>query len=126
MTEPRFLSVVEVERLHEIALERFGGSPGLRNKAGFESAVMHPQNIYFYGDGDMFEIAAAYCFHLAEAQAFLDGNKRTAAAAAIVFLDCNGYPLTGDAMCIHKALIDVAEKRVGKPELARLFKKLTA
>ncbi len=81
---------IEVERLHEIALERFGGSPGLRDKARFESAVMHPQNVFFYGRGSVFEIAAAYCFHLPEAQAFLDGNKRTGAAAAIVFLECNG------------------------------------
>jgi len=64
-------------------------------------------------------------FHLAESQAFVDGNKRTAAAAAIVFLDYNGYLLTGDEMKLYEALIAVAKKETGKPELAALFEELT-
>src|SRR5690606_3854541 len=85
MSEFVFLSVEEVEMLHQWSLGRFGGQDGIRDRNAFESAVYHPQNIYFYDQGDVFDIAAAYCYHIAQAQAFLDGNKRTAAAAAIVF-----------------------------------------
>jgi len=70
--------------------------------------VHHPKNIFYYDQGDLFDLAAAYCIHIAQAQAFLDGNKRTGAAAAIVFLDANGYPITGDSMRIHEGLIAVA------------------
>jgi hypothetical protein len=81
MSEPSFLTVAQVERLHEKLINRFGGSPGLRDRVLFESAVIQPRNVYYYGQGDLFDIAAAYAFHISEAQAFLDGNKRTGMAA---------------------------------------------
>jgi death-on-curing protein len=46
--------------------------------------------VYFYGDGDLYEIAAAYAFHIAESQAYLDGNKCTGVQAAVDFLEVNG------------------------------------
>ena len=98
MDEPLFLRVEDVEKLHAMSLQRFGGSEGLRDRNAFESAVHHPKNIFYYDQGDLFDMAAAYCVHIAQAQAFLDGNKRTGAAAALVFLDANGYPITGDSM----------------------------
>lgn len=80
MSEPRFLSFEEVEEIHRDAIEQFGGTLGIRDKGSLESAIFHPQNVYFYGGGDLFDIAAAYAYHIAEAQAFLDGNKRAAVA----------------------------------------------
>ena len=126
MSEFVFLSVEEVEMLHQWSLGRFGGQDGIRDRNAFESAVYHPQNIYFYDQGDVFDIAAAYCYHIAQAQAFLDGNKRTAAAAAIVFLEANGYPLKGDPMRIYEAMIRVANHESEKTELRELFRELTA
>jgi death-on-curing protein len=90
MSEPSFLAVEQVEILHRLALEQHGGQDGVRDRAAFEGAVMHPQNIWFYGQGDLFDVAAGYAFHLAESQAFLDGNKRTGMAAALTFLRVNG------------------------------------
>jgi len=87
---PAFLSVEQVAALHRVALERHGGPDGLRDPAAFESAVMQPRSVWFYAQGDLFDVAAAYAFHLAEAQAFLDGNKRTGMGAALVFLEGNG------------------------------------
>jgi len=52
----------------------------------WESAIAQPQNVYFNGGGDLYEIAAAYAFHIAESQAYLDGNKRTGVQAAVDFL----------------------------------------
>jgi len=126
VSEPCFLTIEQVEALHRRSLELFGGGEGTRDRSAFESAVVHPRNVYFYAQGDLFDVAAAYCFHLAQAQAFVDGNKRTGAAAALVFLELNGYPITGDSMRIHEALIAIARGQIGKPELAELLRELTA
>ncbi len=90
MNQPVFLSVQQVEALHDEAICQFGGTHGIRDRATLESAIFHPQNVFFYGKADLYEIAAAYAFHLAEAQAVLDGNKRVAVAAALTFLEANG------------------------------------
>jgi len=57
---PAFLSVEQVAALHRVALERHGGPDGLRDPAAFESAVMQPRNVWFYAQGDLFDVAAAY------------------------------------------------------------------
>ena len=89
-----------------------------------ESAVFHPQNVYFYGRGDLYDIAAAYAFHIAEAQAFLDGNKRAAVGAALTFLEGNGIPTDADSMPIYEAMIAIASKRISKSDLAALLRQL--
>lgn len=96
MSEPSFLSIEQVERLHENLINRFGGLHGLRDRLLFEGAVLHSRNVYFYGQGDVFDVAAACAFHISEAQAFLDGNKRTGMAAALVFLEGNGVAIPSD------------------------------
>jgi len=126
MNEPLFLRSVDVEKLHTMAVHRFGGSKGLRDRNAFESAVNQPKNIFYYEQGDLFDLAAAYCFHIAQAQAFFDGNKRTGAAAAIVFLDANDYPITGDSMRIHAALIAVAKGEMDRNGVAAVLRDLTA
>lgn len=124
MKGPGFLSVEEIEDIHRDAIGQFGGTLGVRDRGGLESAVFTPQNVYFYGGGDLFDIAAAYAFHIAEAQAFLDGNKRTAVGAALVFIEGNGVSTDADSMPIYDAMIAVAGKRMGKAEVAALLRKL--
>jgi death on curing protein len=87
MSDPIFLTVEQVKILHRIALDRHGGQDGVRDAATLDSAVIHPCNAWIYGHGDLFDIAAAYAFHLAQAQAFIDGNKRTGIGSALVFLE---------------------------------------
>jgi death-on-curing protein len=125
--EPRFLSRAEVDELHADSLHEFGGSAGLRDDSLVESALGAAKNEYFYGGGDIFAIAAAYAFHIAQNQAFLDGNKRTATASALIFLAMNGYArhhTTEERRSIYDALIAIAERRMDKPELAALFRRL--
>lgn len=81
-------------------------------------------NTWFYGRGDLYDVAAAYAFHIAEAQAFLDGNKRTAAATALAFLGMNGEPVLEDDGTIYQAMIDIANHRLDKPGLAAVFRRL--
>ncbi len=89
--EPVFLSLDEVLEIHEQQIERYGGSQGLRDGAGLESAVATPQATF---GGEFLPtsipaMAAAYLFHLCQNHAFIDGNKRVGAGAAITFLLMN-------------------------------------
>src|SRR5690349_1579837 len=89
MEVPLFLTRAQIERLHDKGLQKFGGSPGVGDEGLIQSALASAKNAYFYGGGDLFDIAAAYAFHLAQAQAFVDGNKRTGVGAALAFLAVN-------------------------------------
>ena len=125
MSEPVFLTIEQVKTLHRLALDRHGGQDGVRDAATLESAVMHPCNVWLYGQGDLFDIAAAYAFHLAQAQAFIDGNKRTGMAAALVFLEGNDLSVPQSTDELHAAMIAVAERRLDKLGLAALFRRLS-
>jgi death-on-curing protein len=88
-----------------------------------ESAIASAQNTFHYAHGELFDIAASYAFHLAEAQAFLDGNKRTAVAAAMVFLARNGMYVQPAKWQLYLAMIDIAQKQLTKADLAAIFRK---
>lgn len=126
MSEPVFLELEQILILHERSLQAYGGSSGVRDRGLVESAVYQPRNDYFYGGADLFGIAAAYCFHIAEAQAFLDGNKRTAISAALSFLEGNGITTTTNTRALYDAMIAIAEKRMTKSEFAQLLRVLFA
>jgi death on curing protein len=123
--EPEFLSPAIVEQLHADSLALFGGSEGVRDRGLVESALASARNTYLYGRGDVFDIAASYAFHIAEAQAYLDGNKRTAVAAALTFLKGNEVKMRIDELAIYNAMIAIAEKRMTKSDLAAIFRKHT-
>jgi len=80
-------------------------------------------NAFFYANGDLFDIAAAYAFHLAQAQAFLDGNKRTGIGTALLFLRANGVTQVPDDIHLYDAMIAIAEKRLDKAGLAEMFRR---
>lgn len=124
MTEPIFVTQEQVEALHRRALQQYGGQDGIRDRGALEAAVVHPRNVHHYTQGDLFDIAAAYAIHLAESQSFIDGNKRTGMAAALVFLRVNGITVPRATDKLHAAMIAAAEHRLGKPELAALLRRL--
>lgn len=124
MREPEFLTMEIVMDCHADSLARYGGSDGVREYGLVESALASAQNTHFYTQGDLFDIAATYAFHLAQAQAFLDGNKRTGAAAALIFLAGNGHVGIKDDGSLYDAMIAIAEKRMDKAGLADVFRQL--
>ena len=124
--DPDFLSLEDILRLHERSLNEHGGSAGIRDQGAIESALHAPQADFFYRQADLFGMAAAYAFHIAEAQAFIDGNKRTAITAALTFLELNGINAKADADPLYDAMIAIAEKRLDKPGLAARFRELFA
>lgn len=118
------MKLEEVLYLHSESLSRFGGIAGIGNLGLIESAMGSAKNAYWYGKGDLFDIAAAYAFHIAESQAFNDGNKRTGTAAAFMFLTLNGVNVPEDNGSVYAALIAVARKHLDKKGLAEIFRKL--
>ncbi|RBP37396.1 death-on-curing protein [Roseimicrobium gellanilyticum] len=122
---PEFLSREIVDALHARSLKLFGGLQGVRDSGLVDSALASAENAWFYGSGDVFDVAAAYAFHLSQAQVFFDGNKRAAVAAALVFLSGNGIAIVNKYDDeIYDGLIAIAEHRIGKAELAALFRRL--
>jgi death-on-curing protein len=112
-----------VETFHRRSLEEHGGQDGIRNEHGLESALAQPMNVYFYGQGDLYDIAAAYAYHLAENQPFIDGNKRTAVVTTLMFLEGNGISTSGITnLQLYDAMIAIAEKRLDKTGLAAVFR----
>ena len=122
--ESEFIEWEDVQRLHERSLTEHGGTAGLRDAGGLESAIHQPKADFYYGQADLFGVAAAYAFHIAQAQAFLDGNKRTAIGAALVFLELNGIDAAAPTDELYDAMIAIAEKRLDKAGLAALFRRL--
>ena len=112
----RYLSVTHVLELHRLSIDDFGGIHGLRSEEQFLSALFQPQQSAFGEDAypTVHEKAAAYGFFIAESQAFLDGNKRTAAAAMLVFLDANGYRLNCDDDELADAIEGLGERRINQ------------
>src|SRR5688572_29541500 len=98
MTSPEFLSLDDVLTIHEDQIERYGGSPEIRDAGLLASAVETPRATYgeAFLHADLFHMAAAYLYHIVQNHAFVDGNKRTGAAAALVFLDINGVEVNVD------------------------------
>ena len=115
-----FLTVEDVLSLHEDAINTWGGTHGIRDRGLLESAVGAATNVALYDEtADIYDIAAAYAYHLAQNQPFLDGNKRVGLAAAAAFLFVNGIDLpdreeNGESV-LAQAMVDVAERRWPDP-----------
>ena len=125
MEQPEFLTREIIDQLHADSLHKFGGSAGGRDEGMVLSALGAAENTWFYGIADLFEVAASYAFHIAEAQAFVDGNKRTAVAAAMTFLTGNGVeiPVAADET-IYEAMLAIANKHLDKKGLTELLRKI--
>ena len=126
MIDPIFITVEEVLVLHQDQIEEFGGIHGIRDEGLLESAVMTPQASFGgeYLHSDIFEMGAAYAFHIAENQPFLDGNKRTALSSALVFLKINGFRVLDPYGKLYEMLIAIANRASKKADLAALFRQL--
>jgi death-on-curing protein len=126
VSDPEFLTLAEVLQIHARSLAEHGGMEGMREPGLVESALASAKNTFFYGRGDVFDVAASYAFHLAESQAFIDGNKRTAVASALIFLARNGCYVRPRTWELYLAMIDLAERRLSKTELAAIFRTAAA
>jgi len=122
------LGIDIVREIHAEVIKQFGGANGVRDENLLASAVLTPQSS-FGGKSpyaDIVEIAAAYLFYICKNHPFIDGNKRTAMMAAIVFLRLNGIVPLPDSAQWERLMLDVAESKIDRAtttqKLAKLLK----
>ena len=126
MADALFLTLAEVVEIHTDQLHRYGGQAGVRDFGLLESALAQPE-ASFGGEwlhGDHYEMAAAYCYHLCQNHPSIDGNKRTALAAALVFLELNGVSILDPRGRLKTAMFRIASGKMSKVDVAKLLKKL--
>ncbi len=116
----RFLGLDEVLAIHRDQVERYGHAAGVRDLGLLESAVAAPETPFdgAYLHGTLPEMAAAYLYHLAQNRAFLDGNKRVAAASMFLFLYVNDLELECTEDELVGVTLGVASGKVTKAEIA--------
>lgn len=125
--EPLFLTVTEVLSFHKYQIQRFGGEEGIRDAGLLESALAQP--CVSYGGKwlhrDLYEMAAAYAFHICKNHPFLDGNKRTAFVSALVFLSLNGISVSDPKEKLPEAIENIATNVLNKEGFAALLRELS-
>ena len=120
----QYISVEQVIGLHQLMLEEFGGASGTRDRGGLESAVARPAMTFGGEDlyADLAAKTAALMHSLVLNHPFVDGNKRTGAAAAEFFLERNGATLDADDEEMEQLTLSVAAGRVTVEALAIWFR----
>lgn len=120
------LGIDTVREIHAEAIRQFGGPNGVRDENLLTSAVLTPQSS-FGGKSpyaDIVEVAAAYLFYICKNHPFLDGNKRTAMMAGIVFLRLNGIEPKPDSQQWEKLMLDVATGKIDRDVTTQRVRKL--
>jgi len=108
----QWIDLSVVLAIHEQQIAEHGGSLGIRDLGLIESALGRPQNLLLYNSPDIFDLAAAYGYGLAQNHGFIDGNKRTAYVVTRLFLILNGYDISTSA--VEKV---ITFEKVGKGEI---------
>ena len=124
--EPFFLGLTDVISIHKDQIERYGGQSGIREMRLLQSALAMPL-ASFGGEWlhrDLYEMGAAYVFHFSKNHPFVDGNKRTALACALVFLELNDVSVADPEGRLYPAMMDVANGLMGKLDFATVLRSL--
>lgn len=121
----KFLIEETILSFHKDQIETYGGSRGIRDQGLLQSALAQPAARFggkYLHDG-LFHMAAAYGFHICKNHPFFDGNKRTALVAMYTFLYVNGYRLKADKKSLFAVVMDLANSKISKEDLARYLEK---
>ena len=125
---PEFLSLDEILAIHRDQISRYGGAEGVRDWGLLQSAIAMP-TASFAGrllHADLYEMAAAYLFHLVQNHPFVDGNKRVGAVAGYIFLALNSLRLTADPADFEELVMSVARGETSKASAASFFRNNSA
>ena len=122
--DPAFLELGEILLIHRDQLERYGGSAGVRDVAILQSATAMPRAGIAdrYLHENIFEMAAAYLYYIVRDHSFVDGNKRTGAVAALVFLAMNDIDILVDEDGLETMVRSVAEGTTTKADVATFLR----
>ena len=119
-----FLTLDEVLEIHRHQIDVYGGSHGVKNQGLLESAIAQPEAGFNgqYLCQDIYEMAAAYLFHIVQNHPFHDGNKRAGAMCAFSFLGMNDLHLVASQEEFEKLVMDTANGKSLKPAIAKFFR----
>ncbi|GMO11607.1 type II toxin-antitoxin system death-on-curing family toxin [Bradyrhizobium sp. TM233] len=117
--EPLWITYEQAVATHSRQLRRFGGAPGLRDEGMLRSALDRPINKWRYEQAPLDELAAAYAFGLAKNRAFVDGNKRIAFMAMMIFLHKNGVAFNPDPAEATTIILSLAAGEVSEQSHTR-------
>ncbi len=122
---PVFLDLSQVLRIHRDQIRRYGGEPGIRDLGLLESALGMPAAGFGgrFLHQDLFEMAAAYLFHITRNHPFVDGNKRTGVVCALVFLELNDIEIHADNDELVELVVGVADGRRDKDAIADFLRR---
>ena len=120
-----FLSIQQIDLLHLEVLKEFGGADGLRDRGLLESALEMPWATF---DGKLLHknlssIAAAYLFHICRNHPFIDGNKRVALGAALIFIEVNGGTIRASDDEFERLTLGVASSEINKDAVTIFFRR---
>jgi len=123
LDEPFFLTRSMVDEIHQAALAAYGGHHGVLNEHLLDSAINQPRHTYHYGGGDLFDVAAAYAFHIVLDHPYWDGNKRTGIGSALIFLRMNGVETKHlPELPTYECVIKVADHKMDRRALAAFLR----
>lgn len=125
MQEPQWVSIGAALAMHERQIAEHGGGTGVRDSTLLESALMKPQNLFYYADNAISfpRLAASYAYDIATNHPFINGNKRTALVVSRSFLLLNGYNLVATQEEKYRAIISLASGLWSEEELADWFER---
>ncbi|CAN5433160.1 type II toxin-antitoxin system death-on-curing family toxin [soil metagenome] len=121
MSEIFFPDFDEILLVHAEIIKETGGSEGLRDAGGLESALKAAENRFNYETEDLAKLAATYAYHLSQAHAFIDGNKRIAAVITELFLYLNGAKITATNDEIIELFLDIAASKLSREDVEEKF-----
>lgn len=110
---------LDVLTVHARLIAETGGTSGVRDEALLESALAAAYNRRHYESADVVSCAATYAYHLTQAHAFFDGNKRVAAAITEAFLETNGFELTMSNEEVVSFFLAIASSQLSRDEVER-------
>ena len=119
-----FLTLDDIIESHQNQIETYGGSHGIRDIGLLESAIAQTEASFDgqYLHADIFEMAAAYLYHLVMNHPFVDGNKRVGLEAALIFLEINNENLSASDEELVDLVLKTTAGQVGKREIAEFFR----
>jgi death-on-curing protein len=123
--DPIFLSLEEVIEIHRDQIKRYGGRADIGDMGLLQSAVAMPQATFSgqFLHADLYEMGAAYLFHIVQNHPFVDGNKRVGAMTTFTFLKLNGLTLRSPETEFEKVVLAVAQGKLGKAAVAEFLRK---
>jgi death-on-curing protein len=123
MQEPKWVLENAVLAIHNRLLSQFGGSEGIRDAGLLDSALARPKNRFAYAEAPLIlpALAAAYAFGICRNHPFVDGNKRTAMAVAMIFLEWNGAEVIATQEDAYLTFLGLAAGTVSEDELTAWF-----